>query len=171
MPEIDNDDFLNNVLLIEFKDIIDEVTNEVLEKLKEIIDQEVYSKGNPSKYDRQMDDGGLRGSFIIPENSNIVGQLVQSHIEHDPNSMTHDPDNFIHGSNSWKYGNDVRDFLADMIINGGSGTPHVGDKFGSGFWTSARDFWTPFLQILEDGTIDRIIENQFNNRGIEWVKS
>jgi len=166
---IDNDDALNAIVMKDLYDIVDEVADQLLEKLKEKIDEEVYGAGSPSKYIRRMDNGGLRGSF---EKSNTIKsmQSVTNSIEHFPETMDLDSDNNVHGSNFWEGGKDIRNILVDMVINGGSGTPHVGDRFGSGFWTDSRDFWTPFLEMLKDGTVNKLIENAFDKRGIIWIR-
>ena len=170
---IDNDDALNAMVMKDLYDIIDEVTDQLLEKLKEKIDEEVYGAGTPSKkkngYIRRMDNGGLRGSF---EKSSTIKsmQSVTNSIEHFPENMDLDSDNNVHGSNFWEGGKDIRSILVDMIINGGSGTPHVGDRFGGGFWTDSRDFWTPFLEMLTDGTVNKLIESAFDKRGIVWIR-
>ena len=166
---IDNDEALNAIVMKDLYDIIDEVADQLLEKLKEKIDEEVYGAGSPSTYVRRMDNGGLRGSF---EKSNTTKsmQSVANSIEHFPGTMDLDSDRNVHGSNFWDGGKDIRNILVDMIINGGSGTPHVGDRFGSGFWTDSRDFWTPFLEMFKDNTVNKLIENAFDKRGIIWVR-
>jgi hypothetical protein len=85
--------------------------------------------------------------------------------------MNNDPDDFIHGSNYWNT-DDVRDMLAEMIINGGnvSKSPHVGPIFGTGFWTDPRDFWTEIEEMVKNNSIDKMIESAFNSRGIKWKK-
>jgi hypothetical protein len=170
MPTFDNDaDF--QIIFIQFlREIIDEVSDEVLEKLKEIIDEEIYDKGNPHKYKRQLDNGGLRGSFFST-GASIKEQKIQSEIYHNPESMSIDPENYIHGSFDWKEGDDIRDILADIIINGSEGSPHVGDRFGEGFWRESRDFWGRFEEWMDSQGIDALIEEGLSRRGLEWIKS
>ena len=169
MP-ITNDEQLNAIILGDLKKIIDEVAEKVFLKLRESIQQNVYDAGTPTTYNRQLDSGGLLGSFA-KQNVTQSGQTIESKIDQDPMSMTHDPDNFIHGSNFWKGGDDIREYLAEMIINGDTKSPMIGDRFGSGFWTSPRDFWTPMMDMINNGDIDRMIEQAFSSRGIIWTRT
>ena len=164
---IDNDADLQSQMIQDLKDIIDEVSVLLLTDLREKIKEEVYGAGTPSAYSRNKLDGGLEGSFDVSD-VEALGLTIQSIISQDPLTMVHDPAHFIHGSNYWEFGNDVRDILSDMIINGNTGTPHVGGIFGEGFWTEPRNFWKPFLEIL-DKNGNHYIEEAFQARGIQYT--
>ena len=165
MP-ITNDDQLNAIILNDLKGIIDEVAEKVFLKLRESIQQNVYDAGTPTTYNRQLDNGGLLGSFA-KQNVSLVGQVAESKIDQDPMSMNNDSDNFIHGSNFWQGGDDVREYLTDWIIKG---RPDIGSYFGEGFWRSPRNFWQPMIDMINNGDVDRMIESAFNSRGIIWRK-
>lgn len=167
-----NDQELNLALLKDFRDMLDKVAAEILQKIVDSIDKEVYGAGTPSSngYQRNKLQGGLSGSFEKTK-ATIQGQQIESTIDQNPMSMVHDPDNYVHGSNDWS-SDDIRDILADMIIAGGDDSvhPHVGPRFGSGFWTRPRDFWTPILTDLQNGVYDKFIESEMTQRGIVWKK-
>jgi hypothetical protein len=164
-----NDPELNQALIKEFQDIINKVAEEILQLLRDSIQKEVYDAGDPSIYKRQGMDGGLMGSFDKTD-ATVRGQMISSKVKQYPMRMKHVPDNFIHGSNFWDETDDIRKILAEMIINGDIGSPHVGGIFGPGFWTMPRDFWTPLLEMLKDGTIDNMLESEFRFRGIRFVR-
>ena len=166
---LDNDDALNALILVDLDSIIDEVTDKVLGALKEEIDKMVYSDGPPVIYHRYRDEGGLRGAYIR-DKVDVNGQTVSSGLDYDPSELflNQDEEHGIptHGSD-WK-GQlwDVRDILADMVINGTSGL-----RFGMSYWTTERDYWEPFITMLSDGTVDKMIETAFSSRGVEFLKT
>jgi hypothetical protein len=158
-----NDAELMAMMMGDFTLIIDEVSKELLEKLLEVIHAVVYDPFHPKKYNRLGDNGGLLDDWD-KTNPVISGNTIESEISEYPDRMVLDAPGFTHGSLYYDP-NDVRDFLSELIIEGKSG-----DLFGEGFWRSSRDFWTPFLQLIDDGTADRIIEKAMNSRGIKWIK-
>jgi hypothetical protein len=165
MP-ITNDIQLNAIVLNDLKSIVDEVTEKVYQKLRESMLKIVYGAGVPNVYDRQMDNGGLLGSFD-KHSAKVAGQNVEGSIDQDPSGMTINPDQFIHGSNFFDKGDDVRDYLTGMII---TGRPDIGPYFGENWWREPRDFWTPMMDLINNGDVDRMIEAAFNSRGIIWKK-
>ena len=166
---IDNDMQLQQVILNDLTHIINEVAGRLLKNLQDSIETIVYDAGTPSIYDRNKMDGGLQGSFERL-NAKTTGLTVESKVEQNPMSMKLDPENYIHGSNDWKkYGDDIRDILADIIINGRIGNPHVGNRFGNGFWREPRDFWEPFMKELNKNG-NKFIESAFRMRGIVYKK-
>ena len=164
---IDNDIKLQAILLNDFNHIINEVTSKLLKNLQESIEKEVYNAGTPSPdgYSRNKMNGGLKGSFERL-NAKTTGLTIESKVEQNPMSMKIDPENYIHGSNDW-HTDDVRDILADIIINGRDAekSPHVGPKFGEGFWREPRDFWEPFIKEL-NANGNKFIKEAFISRGI-----
>ena len=158
-----NDAQLDAQLLFDFKGIIDEVSYKILQALLESIEKEVYNAGIPQLYHRHRYAGGLLGSWEKSD-AKILGQEVYSRIDSNLNMMVTYPDEFIHGSNHWVM-DDIRELLAEIIIEGKSGP-----LFGEGFWTQPRDFWTPVIEMLTNGKVDKLIENAMTTRGIIWRK-
>lgn len=140
----------------DIRDAVDEVTRLILTKLQDIIMEVVYTPYDPNEYDRQY-DAGLLGAWLR-DAAKIEGNTVTGRIDSDPMHMILNQEQGIHGSLGRikdEEGNyeeaegiewDIREYLMDMIINGGDASkhPHVGKRYGSGFWTQPRDFWTPF---------------------------
>jgi len=153
-----NDAMLEDLLLIELQGMINEVSEQMLEKLQELIQTEVYDDF-PSMYQRQGMNGGLLGSFEKSD-ANIIGREIESLIDQNIMDMTLEPENYIHGSYEW-HTDDIRDLLTEIIVEGKSG-----DRFGSGFWTRPRDFWKPFIELLENGTCDTLLIKAAKKRGI-----
>lgn len=162
MP-FDNDQDLTNALISEMTSIIDKVVDQLLEKLKIKIEEVVYSPFRPKKYHRQG-DRGLRNEWDKTP-AKVTGNVVQAEIAENPMKLTVGPEYFVHGSHYWEPMEDIREILAEIVIEGKSG-----DFFGEGFWRQPRNFWEPFLKLLEDGTVDRMIETEFKSRGIPFKK-
>jgi hypothetical protein len=158
-----NDPQLQAAILRDLKDIVDEVTLGLLKKLRQSMKDEVYDADTPNWYFRYKDNGGLLGSFFKSPTT-INSLTVSSSVDHVPNSMVHNPKRFTHGSNYWTT-DDIRPYLVDIIINGKSG-----GLFGDGFWRRPRNFWQPVIDMLTDGTADKMIEQAFNSRGIKWKR-
>jgi len=164
---IESDDQLMAVLRAEFISIIDVVTMKLLDKLSGdsgLLEQIVYSPYNPSEYSRQGRTGGLLGEW---DKTNAIanGNIISSEITEYPDRLNHDPEDFIHGSNYSKLGDDIREVLSEIVFEGKSGP-----FWGEGFWRSPRDAWTPFIALLDDGTVDKMLENEFRIRGIKYIK-
>jgi len=173
---IHSDVEMNTFMMQVFEDVINKVGKQIMKDLQEIMQKEVYDFATPKKYNRQYKKGGLYSAWYVPD-AKVSGYNVETKLEHTPGTMTVDSDNFIHGSNHWRGGTDIRDILADMIINGGSGNPHVGPYFDSTlegeedipWWKLPRDFWTPFIKMLDKGEVDLLIKIELNKMGIGFV--
>jgi hypothetical protein len=158
-----NDIQLNQILLSDLNSIVDEVMDWLNEKLLDSMQDNVYNAGSPQWYDRRQSHGD---GFFQSFNKNAtatVGQVVTGAINHDPDLMANDPDTFTHGSHTKNFPPDVREFIAQMVIEGSSGP-----RFGSGFWTQPRDFFGPMEKLFTDGSVDRQIEKALTSRGIIW---
>ena len=165
MPIVDNDDALTKLLSETMMSVVESVADRLLEELvgpDGFIEDIVYGAGAPSFYSRQGMNGGLSGMWDTKK-----GTGIQAIVYEDSDTLSLDQDNFIHGSNypKSKPPNDIRGALIDMIIGGGSGP-----LFGEGWWRGRRDFLTPFLELLENGTIERMIEAEFKLRGINYIR-
>lgn len=157
---------VQDFLLTITEEIIGELTEWVVDKLKDSMDEKVYNHPE-GRYDQQKDNGGLRSSFDNDENRYTKlkpkrqGLSVTGIIAHDPESMVHYPTEFIHGSSDGitetggaaNYPtNDIRDILIDIIIH--NGNREAGTLFGEGYWRKKRDFWTPVLKIVTRNELD-----------------
>jgi hypothetical protein len=164
-----NDQQLTAIVVLDMTDIINEVADQLLKKLKDsggFIETIVYGAGSPSWYPRQKESGGLLGAYDKTD-ATVAGTTITAEVGEHPERMTFDPENFIHGSYYWKDGTtDIRKILSDIITEGTSG-PLFGD---TGFWMSPRDFWQPLLDMLESGEVDTMIESAFTKRKIKFIK-
>ena len=157
-----NDNELTTMIMIDLNSIIEEVMGKLLIDLKEFIESEVYSAGSPETYDRQREPKGLLGSFEIGD-AEKNKKSVSSTIKHEPELMNSSPEDYIHGSPDYEP-NDIRQFLAEIIIEGKSGL-----RWGNGWWRSPRDFWQPFIKVFKMNG-DKYIQDGFKSRGIKYTK-
>ncbi len=169
MVDITSDMELNQILLGEMAGIVDEVAEQLLDKLisdSGFIEQIVYGAGIPNWYQRNKKSGGLLGEWdTVP--IKITGNTVTGEVKEFPERMKFNPSEFVHGSYYWVEGiTDIRKLLVDFITEGWSG-PLFGE---TGFWLGSRDFWTPFVKLLEDGTVSKMFEKAFRSRGIKFKK-
>lgn len=159
-----NDTQVTNFFTSEMKKVLDIVAEKMILKLQEKIDEKVYNSFTPTTYNRQMDNGGLRDLWRANP-SRRKGDKVSVKVKEEPEFLTHTPEEFIHGSNHSKKGDDIRKVLAEFVLEGESG-----DLFGDGVWRDKRDFWTPFIDMLDDGEINTIIEDAFTAVGINFIR-
>ena len=134
---------------------LDYAMERLLMELQENIEKIVYGAGDPGYYVRTM-------QFLTSWETSkpiIKGNIIESDLFQNKFAMQSDPDNFIHGSNFFRQ-NDVTAFMADIIFEGLSGP-----MFGDGFWTVARDAWTPTLIHLENGDFDRWFADAMRMQG------
>jgi hypothetical protein len=166
----DNDMALTQALVADFSNIVNEVADEVWIKLNEEIQHDVYDAFDPTWYERQGVNGGLLYEFE-KSNPSTVGNTITSEIGENPDRLTLNPDRFIHGSLYWKNTDDIRDMLVDIILAGSDSSkhPHVGQAFNFPDMPP-RDFWTPFIDKLDKGLINDLIEASFNKRGLSWIR-
>lgn len=161
------------MLLVEISKIIDVVSDQLLEILKEKIEEIVYDPFSPAVYERQGENGGFLGSWTNSSQASIYGNAVQSEIYNDPAKMNINRESFIHGSvlHGGTYHSDIRGVLAQMINEAGD---LVGNIFGStdppAWWKSPRPYWDEFVKLLDNGKVEELIEAEFTNRGIVWIK-
>ena len=134
---------------------LDYAMEKLLEQLKINIEKIVYGAGSPNYYERTME---FLNSWETSKPI-IKGNIVESELFQNTFAMQSDPDNFTHGS-YWYTNNDVREFMAEIIFEGLSGP-----MFGTGFWSVARDAWTPTLIHLENGDFDRWFADAMRMQG------
>lgn len=163
MVYFDNDVALDYFLYNAAKKVVENVAEKVVQEVKNRIDIDVYSAGNLRRYyakGNKKPTYDFRDSWDkkVEESQMEVSGVVYQEYQ----LMILDADNFIHGSRHYKKGEDVREFLAKIINEGKSGA-----IFGYGFWREKRPFWDNAMKILEDGTIDKWIKEEFAKAGFE----
>jgi hypothetical protein len=152
-----NDGELMLQLLKDFEGIIDRVAERVIMNIiRPFILENVYEAYDPVAYNRDHSGGKFIDAW--EQNTQVAGNTISSEIAVNPMNMALDPENFIHGSDVW---GDVRDMMAQYIQEGS----HYNFDFNM-----ARDYWTPIEEAVKNGEIDKIIENEMDKLGIQWVK-
>ena len=163
MTYFDNDVALDIFLYSAAKKVVANVADRLVQEVKNRIDIDVYSAGNLRKYyanGKKQPTYDFRDSWDskIEESQKEVSGLVYQEYQ----LMMLDADNFIHGSRYYKKVQDVREFFAEIINEGKSGS-----IFGYGFWREKRPFWDNAMKLLKDGTVDRWIREEFVKAGFE----
>jgi hypothetical protein len=164
---ITNDNDMMNALLNISSDAINEVGDYFLKLLKSNIIKIVYGAGRPTTYLRNGDNGGILGNWYKGAVKR-AGNTVEMTIDEEPELMIHDPSMYIHGSKVW-YTDDIRDILAEIIIEGESG-PLFSKGEDADWWQMPRDFWTPTFEESEDDVSTRFIRS-FKKQGIVLVRN
>jgi hypothetical protein len=165
---------LMSMQIAEMSQVIDGIAAKLVNKLLELVDQYVYDAYDPPEYgyERQEDNGGLRGSYVKTDKPTIVGNTISSEIFSDVSTLTLDEDRYIHGSHYGRNGDmysDIRAVLDEIIIEGLSG-PLFNFSENRDYWLKPRDYWQPFIKLLDDGEIDKLIEEEFGMRGISYSR-
>ena len=167
---IDNDDLMTYALTKEMTSIIDSIMDKLLIELKKQIQEIVYNAYIPKVYDRQGEQGGLLGEWIKTSEKPVInGNIISSGIEEMPDWMVVDSENFIHGSVGLWVMDDIRELLTEIITEGKTGS-HFDFAQDLSF-KEPRDFWQAFINLLDSGKIEELIEEEFNSRNIVYDKS
>lgn len=175
---IDNDETLAHVMSIDLKRIVIKVAESVVDVLKGFVQSEVYNVYEPKVYERQHADGGFYGSWTYDDIKVGAGSLLNSRefgttIFSDPDEMTLDPMNFIHGSPIGGMFGDIdrRDEMDAAIAESFHKDPRhdVHTKDGSGAWEKPRDYWTPFIDLMDLGIFEDIFEEECRKIGITLI--
>jgi hypothetical protein len=179
---IDNDDKLSRVMFIDFKEIVARVAEAVVELLKGYVQAKVYDVWHPPEggYVRQHEigKGGFYESWVYDDIETIGGKSLRSaefstKIFSDPMEMEFDPMNFVHGSPiGGGFGNiDRRDEMDAAIAESFHRDPRhdIHTEDGSGPWEKPRDYWSPFIDVMDLGTFEEIFEEECKKFGITLI--
>lgn len=158
MPTVTNDILLMQALAKDIQKIIDEVAEYVLGQVIMSVNEEVYGFAE-GKYERLGFNGGFIGSWQ-KEVANIVGNHIFSMVSSDPSRMTYNSEKFQHGNDVV----DRRSQMAELIASGD------GYDFG-GAAAIPRDFWSTIEEMVNDGSLDKVIEGAFSRHGIKFIKN
>lgn len=131
-------------------EVITEVTLKAYEKLKDVVQREVYDTYKPELYERLGDNGGLKGAW--GKDVEIKSRSITGTIEYQPDLMIYNPDKAQHGNYKW---GDLREDIAEYIEKG----------YCRG--VEARPFWDIFEKELLNGTLDKWIKQAFKERGFQ----
>ena len=129
--------------------VIDEVTDMALLKIKEVVSSKVYDAYIPFSYVRLGEDGGLLGAWA--GSMSVSGNKIEGSVEHDPQMMDYVPENEQHGSFA---DGDMREYIA-MYVEYGNMRGNVGE----------RPFWNFFVQEVGTQLLDTWIKQAFARHG------
>jgi hypothetical protein len=141
---IENDAQLYSTTSLIINEAMEYVMQKMYDMYKDLIDEIVYNTEYPVLYDRTYE---FAESWQKDVQQNGMG--AQGTITQDYSLMSFDPDTYTHGSEYYSP-EDVRPFLANIIYEG-----LTGKLFGDGWWRNARDAWTPLINKLESGQLDK----------------
>ena len=129
--------------------VIDEVTDMALLRIKEVVGEKVYAVYTPTTYERLGEDGGLLGAWA--GGMEISKDKIEGYVEHEPKMMIYDYVNKHHGSKSE---GDLRDYIAQYV--------EIGNVEGD---AGARPFWDFFVQEVGTQLLDTWIKQAFARHG------
>lgn len=163
---ITNDAMLMQILGKDFTKIIDELTTWLLEKLEEIIADEVYTPYQ-GQYERLRKNGGFLGAWYRDVPRFITNYLttgsIESSISFEPSFLELNPEKHQHGNLA---GEDRRENLAEYIEEGATGSYDFG-----GNAARPRPFWYLIEEIITSGDLDKVFEIKMLQHGIKFQKT
>jgi hypothetical protein len=157
---ITNNEMLLQVIGGDMVKVIDDVSEDILERIKEVVNLNVYELYPEGQYERLGENGGFLGAWE-KEAAVLIGNYIESKIGINPSLMTLDPDKHQHGNMA---GEDRRPIMAQIIEEG------TGYDFG-GNASIPRPFWDVVIRMLQDGSFDLFVEASFRKHGIQYIKS
>jgi len=156
---ITNDAMLMQIIGNDLRKIMDDVTQVILENIKEVVFLNVYEDYPYSgDYVRLMDSGGFLDAWS-KDTAKFIGNEISARVGYDWARMEYNPDEHQHGNSVL----DRRKNLAEYIESGNN------YDFG-GYAGEARPFWNVVERMLEDGSFDAILEGAFVAHDISFIR-
>ena len=139
--------------------VINDVTEIVLENIKEVVELNVYSE-DPYRgdYQRLRDNGGFLDAWSR-DTTKLIGNVIKAEVGYDWGRMKYNPDEHQHGNSV----EDRRENLAKYIEEGS-------DYDFGGNASEARPFWGVVERMFMDGSVDVMLENAMRARGIVFQR-
>jgi hypothetical protein len=160
---IKSSEMLMQVLNQDMTKVLDAVAEDVLERIKEVVNYNVYELYPPSPYyERLGENGGFLGAWK-KSFAELVGGCIQSDIEYAPELLYYSPSDEGHHHGN-PQGVDRRISLARYVEEG------TDYDFG-GNAAIPRPFWDVVERMLEDGSFDFFVEAAFRKYGIQYIKA
>ncbi|MEI6296305.1 MAG: hypothetical protein WCO84_01490 [bacterium] len=154
MPTASNDKEMEKMFEDITKAVVNEITEKIMIRLKEIIQKNVYDvpKGG---YTRLKEKGGLYGAWKTNSAKSVDG--ITGSMEYAPELMIYNPEKAQHG---WEEVGDLRDEIPKFVENA------MKYKWG-GNASIKRPFWKFLIQELDNGLFDKWVLEGFKSRGVE----
>ena len=165
MPIVNNDTELILAFEKDLDEIIENVTEKVLQDLKDIIQNVVYDPYTQKvqEYQRTMQfKDSWEKDQINSFKPSLNGVEIENRVFNNFTKMLFVPLLYQHGSD---LSGDISKYLAEILNEG-----KTGSIFGSAnppaWWRTDRPFWDVFIQQMNNGSVFRYIEQEFNRKGI-----
>lgn len=157
---ITNDSQLLAAIGMDMTDVIDDVAVWLVNRIMESIRDNVYDVAQPpdSPYQRLGLYGGFLGAWQ-EKASEFVGNYITNTIAMDSELLKYDGDKLQHGNSAVD-----RTQYMDSLIAEGSGWDLGGNA------RLRRDYWSEIIQVVENGELDRVLEQAMSRKGIVWQR-
>lgn len=152
MTLLKNDIQLVNFFMDKLHEVAQYVADKIIELNKDTIQKIVYDVYSPIEYERNSEPFSFKNAW----DGKIVSskEMIEIDMYYEPNKMRTHP--------SVLTGEDVREYLADIIYQGLAG--HI---FGTGAWTESRNAFEKLGQLLEKSKLDRFIREGAKKSGLK----
>ena len=163
MRLITNDTELSQAIGKDMEKVVKKVSNYLVNQTRMSVEEKVYRAWPETKwYDRLEGKGGFLGSWD-DEISPFDGTSVVAKIFSNPQRMIYNGTKFQHGNDF----TDRRQNLAEYIAEG-THYDWLGDSPNDNSF--ARDYWTPVLEQLQDGSVEQVLDNSMKSIGLNFTK-
>jgi hypothetical protein len=163
MTIINNDNELSQAIGKDMEKALKVVSNYLVNQTRMSVEEKVYYAWPATKwYDRLEGKGGFLGSWDS-EISPFDGTSVKSKIFSNPEKMVYNGSKFQHGNDFTDRRKDLAEYIAE-----GTHYDWLGDSPND--TSFARDYWTPVLEQLDDGSVERVLENSMKSLKINFTK-
>lgn len=130
--------------------IVETILEKITKENEELINEIVYGaapSGSPKEYHRTGQFADLAWAHDITKDTTYE---IDGEFKYNPDGMYDSHPSVVSGE-------DMREYLAEIIYNGVAG--HI---FGTGFWTEKRDAWTALIKVVGSNTMRSWIKEGAN---------
>lgn len=127
--------------------IVETILEKITKENEELINEIVYGAGIPEEYNRTGQFADLAWAHDITKDTTYE---IDGEFKYNSDGMYDTHPSVVSGE-------DMREYLAEIIYNGVAG--HI---FGTGFWTEKRDAWTALIKVVGSDTMRSWIKEGAN---------
>ena len=160
MPKIQNESQLQAAIAQALKPVINRVLEKIVEDNRDLIQEYIYDNDTPEMYERTEE---FKEAWET-QSAEVTGDHVRGQFSYAPDKMSVDPGAFQHGSYYYNP-NDIREYLADIIYQGGAGP-----LFGEGFWRNKRNVWDRLIKHLGKRRLLSYVSEALQAEGIAFKR-
>lgn len=132
--------------------IVETILEKITKENEELINEIVYGAGTPDEYHRTGQFADLAWAHDITKETTYE---IDGEFKYNPEGMYDTHPSVVSGE-------DIREYLAEIIYNGVAG--HI---FGTGFWTEKRDAWTALIKVVGSNKIRQWINEGAVKAGLK----